>query len=201
MKTKIFSFLFLLMAATLTVHAQSDVVSLAQAVRIFQNPRQQSANDLLTKQGYQYKGVSTAFGKEYTWVKNMDLTKDGLPTKFAKGNSSLILLDANGKSLYLCIFNAACYKQFQQQAVQMGYKADKADGKSSTLFYMKDDERMAAERGRVAQDHEFHPRTSDGDVHSAQVAEEADLAFGIATHQGDEDHVALLALKTVHCID
>lgn len=57
MKTKIFSFLFLLMAATLTVHAQSDVVSLAQAVRIFQNPRQQSANDLLTKQGYQYKGV------------------------------------------------------------------------------------------------------------------------------------------------
>lgn len=101
MKTKIFSFLFLLMAATLTVHAQSDVVSLAQAVRIFQNPRQQSANDLLTKQGYQYKGVSTAFGKEYTWVKNMDLTKDGLPTKFAKGNSSLILLDANGKSLYL----------------------------------------------------------------------------------------------------
>lgn len=40
MKTKIFSFLFLLMAATLTVHAQSDVVSLAQAVRIFQNPRQ-----------------------------------------------------------------------------------------------------------------------------------------------------------------
>lgn len=139
MKTKIFSFLFLLMAATLTVHAQSDVVSLAQAVRIFQNPRQQSVNDLLTKQGYQYKGVSTAFGKEYTWVKNMDLTKDGLPTKFAKGNSSLILLDANGKSLYLCIFNAACYKQFQQQAVQMGYKADKADGKSSTLFYMKDD--------------------------------------------------------------
>ena len=70
MKTKIFSFLFLLMAATLMVHAQSD---------------------------------------------------------------------ANGKSLYLCIFNAACYKQFQQQAVQMGYKADKADGKSSTLFYMKDD--------------------------------------------------------------
>ena len=66
----------------------------------------------------------------------MDLTKDGLPTKFSKGNSSLILLDANGKSLYLCIFNAACYKQFQQQAVQMGYKADKADGKSSTLFYM-----------------------------------------------------------------
>ena len=72
-------------------------------------------------------------------MKNMDLTKDGLPTKFSKGNSSLILLDANGKSLYLCIFNAACYKQFQQQAVQMGNKADKADGKSSTLFYMKDD--------------------------------------------------------------
>ena len=88
MKTKIFSFLFLLMAATLTVHAQSDVVSLAQAVRIFQNPRQQSANDLLTKQGYQYKGVSTAFGKEYTWVKNMDLTKDGLPTKATPPSSS-----------------------------------------------------------------------------------------------------------------
>ena len=107
------------------------------------------------------------------------LTKDGLPTKFSKGNSSLILLDANGKSLYLCIFNAACYKQFQQQAVQMGYKADKADGKSSTLFYMKD----------------------DAPTITFMQLEKPMPYCGIATHQGDEDHVALLALKTVHCID
>ena len=69
----------------------------------------------------------------------MDMGKDGLPTKFAKGNSSQILLDTNGKSLYLCLFNAACFKQFQQQAARMGYKPEKDDGKDNTIFYMKDD--------------------------------------------------------------
>lgn len=139
MKKNILCFLFLLLSSLSAVHAQSDVVSLADAVRIFRNPKQQYANSLLTKQGYQYKGVSTSFGKEYVWVKNMDMGKDGLPTKFAKGNSSQILLDTNGKSLYLCLFNAACFKQFQQQAARMGYKPEKDDGKDNTIFYMKED--------------------------------------------------------------
>lgn len=136
---KLFPLLFAFMAAATPSFAQSDVVSLANAVRIFQNPKQSFANEILTKLGYQYKGLSTAFGKEYNWVKNMDLTKDGLPTKFAKGNSSHLLLAADGKTLYLYVFNAACYKQLQQQAAQMGYKAEKLDNKGTSVFYIKED--------------------------------------------------------------
>lgn len=138
MTQKIISLLFVLMAACTPSLAQSDVVSLANAVRIFQNPKQSFANEILAKQGYQYKGISTDFGKEYNWVKNMDLTKDGLPTKFAKGNSSYIQLSADGKTLYLYVFNAACYKQLQQQATQIGYKAEKINGKEAWVFYTKD---------------------------------------------------------------
>lgn len=139
MKKKLLTLLLAFMAATMTSFAQSDVVSISTALRIFQNPKQSTANDLLTKQGYQYKGVQTVLGQGYVWVKNMDLTKDGLPTKFAKGNSSQVILEPKDKTLYLYVFNQTCFKQLQQQAAQLGYKADNSGAKTGTTFYMKED--------------------------------------------------------------
>lgn len=139
MKKKLLTLLLAFMAVSMTAFAQSDVVPLSTALRIFQNPKQSTANDLLTKQGYQYKGVQTVLGQGLVWVKNMDLTKDGLPTKFAKGNSSQVILETKEKTLYLYVFNQACFKQLQQQAAQLGYKADNSGGKTGTTFYMKED--------------------------------------------------------------
>ena len=139
MKKKLLTLLLAFIAASTTTFAQSDVVSISTALRIFQNPKQATANELLTKQGYQYKGVQTVLGQGYVWVKNMDLTKDGLPTKFTKGNSSQVILETKDKTLYLYVFNQACFKQLQQQAAQLGYKADTSGAKTGTTFYMKED--------------------------------------------------------------
>ena len=49
----------------------------------------------------------------------------------------------------------------------------------------------------VAYYDKLHAGTSHGDVHAAQVAQEADLAVGIVSHQRDDNHVALLALEAV----
>ena len=60
---------------------------------------------------------------------------------------------------------------------------------------------MAAEGGTVAQNDELHAGTSDGYVHAAKVAQEANLSFVIAAHERDDDDVALLALKAIYGVD
>lgn len=140
MTRRLFLILYLCFLVLNGIHAQSDIISLADAIRIFQNPTQKFANDILTKQGYKYKGVTTEFGKEYNWVRNMDLNSDNIPTAFQKGNSSLFLLAADGKTAYLYIFNNACFLQLQVQAKRLGYSCD-ATGKASgsAMFFIKED--------------------------------------------------------------
>ena len=53
----------------------------------------------------------------------------------------------------------------------------------------------------VAEDDELHAGTGDGDVHAAQVAEEAYLALVVGAHQRDDDDVALLTLEAVDGVD
>ena len=66
---------------TMGVRAQKDIVSMADAIKIFQAKTLQVGKQVLEKQGYSYKGVSSdEFGKDYNWVKNMNLTSDFLPT-------------------------------------------------------------------------------------------------------------------------
>ena len=67
--------------------AQKDIVSMADAIKIFQAKTLQVGKQVLEKQGYIYKGVSSdEFGKDYNWVKNMNLTSDFLPTAMGRGN-------------------------------------------------------------------------------------------------------------------
>ena len=50
---------------------------MADAIKIFQAKTLQVGKQVLEKQGYSYKGVSSdEFGKDYNWVKNMNLTSD-----------------------------------------------------------------------------------------------------------------------------
>ena len=66
---------------TMGARAQKDIVSMADAIKIFQAKTLQVGKQVLEKQGYIYKGVSSdEFGKDYNWVKNMNLTSDFLPT-------------------------------------------------------------------------------------------------------------------------
>ena len=57
---------------------------------------------------------------------------------------------------------------------------------------------MAGEGGGVAEDDELHASAGDGDVHAAEVAEEADLSAGVGADEADEDDVAFLSLEAVH---
>ena len=57
---------------------------------------------------------------------------------------------------------------------------------------------MTGHRRGIAQDDELHARTSNGDVHTAQVAQETDLSLVVGAHQRDDDNVALLPLETVY---
>ena len=73
-------------------------------IKIFQAKTLQMGKQVLEKQGYVYKGVSSdAYGKDYNWVKNMNLTSDFLPTAMGRGNSSMVLLAQDGKTVYVYV--------------------------------------------------------------------------------------------------
>lgn len=134
-----------LMAATLIsmgAMAQSDVVSLKTAVQIFKNKTLAHAKEVLQKEGYVYKGISTdSYGKDHNWVKNMNLTASFLPTQFQKGNSSLVMQSADAHTVYLYVFNRTCFSQLQAQAKAMGYDmGGVVKGSPGTLICTKDDE-------------------------------------------------------------
>jgi hypothetical protein len=52
---------------------------------------------------------------------------------------------------------------------------------------------MPAQRGRVAHQQQLAPCADHAHVHAADVRQEADLALGVATRQGDDNDVALMS--------
>ena len=118
--------------------AQKDIVSMADAIKIFQAKTLQVGKQVLEKQGYIYKGVSSdEFGKDYNWVKNMNLTSDFLPTAMGRGNSSMVLLAQNGKTVYIYVFNRTAFAGLQAQVKAMGYdmgNAVKGDKTNADLY-------------------------------------------------------------------
>ncbi len=135
--------LLLLTALLLTMgcRAQSDIVSVADAIRIFQTKTLYTGKQVLEKQGYTYKGLSAdSYGKDHNWVKNMDLTKDFLPTSFKKGNSSLVLLANDGSTVYVYVFNRTAFTALQAQVKALGYDMGKAvKSEPGTTICTKDD--------------------------------------------------------------
>ena len=80
--------LIMTLIVSMTTFAQSDIVSVADAIKIFQTKTLYTGQQVLEKQGYIYKGISTDnYGKDYNWVKNMDLTKNFVPTAFEIGRA------------------------------------------------------------------------------------------------------------------
>ena len=59
---------------------------------------------------------------------------------------------------------------------------------------------MLGHRILVAQDDELHAGSRHRHVHAAKVFQESDLALIVGAYQGDEDHIALLPLETIHRI-
>ena len=51
-----------------------------------------------------------------------------------------------------------------------------------------------------AQDDELHAGSRHRHVHAAKVFQKTNLALIVGTYQGDEDHIALLPLETIHRI-
>lgn len=137
--------ILLLMAVLLAavgVQAQSDIVSVKDAISIFQKKTLEHGKKVLEKQGYVYKGISSdSYGRDYNWVKNMDLNKDFLPTAFKKSNSSMLMLAQNGTTLYIYVFNRSAYNGLQSQVRAMGYDMGKAlKSSAGTLICTKDNQ-------------------------------------------------------------
>lgn len=134
--------LLLVIAVSFSARAQSDVISVKEAIELFQKNNAEATKKLLTARGYIYKGVSAdSYGKDHNWVKNMDLTKDFLPTAFKQGTSSLLMIAENGKTLYIYVFNRTAFEGIKAQAKKMGYdmgKSVKSD--SGTLICVKDNQ-------------------------------------------------------------
>ena len=57
--------------------------------------------------------------------------------------------------------------------------------------------RHPAERGAVTYNYKFHARTRDGDIHSAQVAQETYVSFLVRAHKADDDDIPLLSLEAI----
>ena len=62
-------------------------------------------------------------------------------------------------------------------------------------------EAVAAEGVGIAEDDELHAGAGDGDIHAAEVVEEADGALVVVAHHADNYHVAFLPLEAVDAID
>lgn len=60
---------------------------------------------------------------------------------------------------------------------------------------------MAGEGSNRTDYDELHAGTRHGHIHAAEVAQKADVAFVVASHKGDDDDVAFLALKAVDGVD
>ena len=60
---------------------------------------------------------------------------------------------------------------------------------------------MLRHRVLVAQDDELHAGSRHRHVHTTEVFQESYLSFIVGTYQGDENHVALLSLETIHRVD
>lgn len=73
---------FLLILITIAAAAQTDVVSVEEAIGIYNNGKLANAKTVLEKQGYRYKGVSNLAGRDYCWAKNVELTKDFIPQSY-----------------------------------------------------------------------------------------------------------------------
>ena len=121
--------LIMTLIVSMTTFAQSDIVSVADAIKIFQTKTLYTGQQVLEKQGYIYKGISTdSYGKDYNWVKNMNLTKDFVPTAFAK-------------TVYVYVFNRTAFAGIQAQVRAMGYDMGKAAKSSKgTLICTKDNQ-------------------------------------------------------------
>lgn len=108
--------------------AQSDVVSVTDAISIFKSGKLANARSVLEKQGYSYKGVSTLPGKDYCWSKNVELSKDFLPQRYGHGNSSVFMLSTDGKTAFLYVYNQKAFSSLQAQVKQKGYEMQKEKG-------------------------------------------------------------------------
>ena len=133
---RILSAIILFAAIAMSAAAQSDVVSVSDALAIFRNGEQANAKSVLSKQGYAYKGISTLAGKDYCWAKNVELSKDFLPQSYGRGNSSIFLLSTDGKTAFLYVYNQKAYSGLQSQVRQKGYNVQKE--KDGTLLCTHD---------------------------------------------------------------
>lgn len=62
-------------------------------------------------------------------------------------------------------------------------------------------EGVACQGGHVPHDDELHAGARDGDIHAAQVVQEADLPCSVGTHHRDEYNIALLPLEAIDGVD
>lgn len=123
-----------LLAVTAALHAQ-DVVSVSDAVSIYNAASADKAKATLAKQGYAYKGVTGYEVKSHTWCKRVDLTRDYVPTAFEKGTSSIVELDTKGTTLCVYVFNRTAFETLKAEARSQGYEGDRKGD-----FFYKDDE-------------------------------------------------------------
>lgn len=135
-------FLIAALIVSVSMEAQTDVISVKDAIQVFKNKTLAAGKKVLEKQGYTYKGVSSdQFGKDYNWVRNMDLSKDFLPTALGKGNSSLFMLAVDSRTIYLYVFNRSAFEGLKAQAKRLGYDMGKALKTSEgTIICTKDEQ-------------------------------------------------------------
>ncbi len=117
--------LMMMVGLTLIASAQTDVMSVDDAITIFKSGKKATADATLSKQGYRYKGVSTLLHKDYCWAKNVELSKDFLPESYGKGNSSVFMMATDGKSAFLYVYNQRAFAGLQAQVKKKGYEVQK----------------------------------------------------------------------------
>ena len=114
----------LLVLFTIAAAAQTDVISVDEAITVYSNGKLANAQTVLSRQGYRYKGISTLAGKDYCWAKNVDLSKDFLPQHYGSGNSSIFLLSTNGKTAFLYVYNQKAFAGLKAQVKKRGYNME-----------------------------------------------------------------------------
>lgn len=127
---------------TMGMYAQSGLLKVTDAVKLFQAKTLAAGKQILEKQGYVYKGISAdSYGKDHNWAKNLTLSKQFVPTPLARGTASLVTMSTDGKTVYVYVFNRNVFMQLQGQVKALGYDMGKAvKSASGTLICTKDNQ-------------------------------------------------------------
>ncbi len=148
---------FLFVSIAVNAQRYSDIIDINTLISAMVNDSYPGSS--LSKKGYkhlkqnQIEGLGSHNGVEI-YYKNCTVDREGMPTSFSKGNSSIVMIVSVGFGtvISLQVFNRGAYDNICMELVNMGYQLYN-DGINGDQSYRKGD--MIIDISRAGKSYQF----------------------------------------------